>query len=219
MIDLQIAPFALPALPYADNALAPHLSAETLALHHAKHHKAYVDKLNELVRGTEFDDMSLDRIVVATAGKKAKAKRLIFNNAGQHWNHSFFWKCMAPPSSRDGVIPASLERRIAKDFGGVDRFKKEFVAQGVGHFGSGWIWLIEDGDRLALTATHDADTPLAQGKNALLTCDVWEHAYYLDYQNRRSDFLTTFIDKLANWRFAAANLSASGDGASRSAAE
>ncbi len=219
MTHSQIAPFTLPDLPYAENALAPHLSAETLKFHHGKHHKAYVDKLNELVQGNEFVDSSLDQIVVATTGKKAKDKRLIFNNAGQHWNHSFFWKCMAPSASRDSALPAPLEQRILKDFGSVDKFKKEFVAQGVGQFGSGWIWLIEDGDRLALMATHDADNPLAQGKKALLTFDVWEHAYYLDYQNRRPDFLTTFVEQLANWRFAAANLSASGDDSARRAAE
>ncbi len=219
MTDMQTEPFTLPALPYAENALAPHLSAETLTFHHGKHHKAYVDKLNELVQGTEFADKSLKEIIQASAGKKEKDKKLIFNNAGQHWNHSFFWKCMAPSATRDNAMPAALEQRIAKDFGSVDKFKKDFVAQGVGQFGSGWIWLVEDGDRLALMATHDAENPLAQGKKTLLTCDVWEHAYYLDFQNRRPDFLATFIDKLADWRFAAANLSSAGDDATRHAAE
>lgn len=200
----QTPPFTLPMLPYDENALAPHYSAEQLKLHHGKHHKAYVDKLNELVARTSLKKKSLEDIIRATP--KAKAKKTIFNNAAQHWNHSFFWKSMAPAGSRDANIPADLEHRIAKDFGTVDAFKEEFVKAGVGQFGSGWVWLVEDGDKLSILATHDADNPLAQGKTALLACDVWEHAYYVDYQNKRPDFLKTFIDHLVDWRFVAANL-------------
>jgi Fe-Mn family superoxide dismutase len=200
----QTAPFTLPALPYDENALAPRYSAEQLKLHHGKHHKAYVDKLNELVGKTSLAKKSLEEIIRATA--KSKAKKTIFNNAAQHWNHSFFWKCMTPTRSRDANIPSALEHRIVKDFGSVDAFKEEFVKTGVGQFGSGWVWLIDEGDRLSLLATHDADNPIAQDKKPLLTCDVWEHAYYVDYQNKRPDFLKTFIDNLVDWSFVAANL-------------
>jgi len=204
MTSTKPAPFTLPELSYEESALAPYISAEQLKLHHDKHHKAYVDKLNDLVGGTALGKKSLEEIIKATA--KSKAKKTIFNNAAQHWNHSFFWKCMTPTRSRDASIPDALEHRIVRDFGSVDAFKEEFVKAGVGQFGSGWVWLIEDGDKLAILATHDADNPVAQGKLPLLTCDVWEHAYYVDYQNRRPDFLKTFIDHLVDWSFVAANL-------------
>lgn len=200
----QTAPFTLPALPFDESALAPHYSAEQLQLHHGKHHKAYVDKLNDLVAGSNLENKSLEDIIRATA--KSKGKRTIFNNAAQHWNHSFFWKCMAPTRSNESGIPPDVEHRVMRDFGSVDAFKEEFVKAGVGQFGSGWVWLIEDGDRLAIVTTHDADNPIAQGKTPLLTCDVWEHAYYVDYQNKRPDFLKAFIGQLANWDFVAENL-------------
>ena len=207
----QTAPFSLPQLPYDENALAPHYSTEQLQFHHGKHHKTYVDKLNELVAGSSLAKKSLEDIVRATA--KSKAKKTIFNNAAQHWNHSFFWKCMAPPTTRDSALPPALEHRIAKDFGSVDAFKDEFVKAGAGQFGSGWVWLVEDADKLAILATHDADNPVAQGKKPLLTCDVWEHAYYIDYRNKRPDFLKTFIDNLVDWSFVAANLEGRNDDA------
>lgn len=206
----QTAPFTLPPLPYDENALAPHYSAEQLKLHHGKHHKAYVDKLNDLVAETNLAKKSLEDIIRATAS--SKTKKTIFNNAAQHWNHSFFWKSMAPASARDANIPSDLEHRIAKDFGTVDAFKEEFVKAGVGQFGSGWVWLVDDGDKLSIITTHDADTPIAQGKTPLLTCDVWEHAYYVDYQNKRPDFLKTFIGQLVDWRFVAANSAERKDG-------
>jgi len=205
----QTAPFTLPALPYGEDALAPHYSVEQLKLHHGKHHKAYVDKLNDLVADNSLAKKSLEEIIQATA--KSKTKKTIFNNAAQHWNHSFFWKCMAASQSRHANIPSELEQRIAKDFGSVDTFKEEFVKAGVGQFGSGWVWLIDDGDKLSLMATHDADSPIAQGKKPLLTCDVWEHAYYVDYQNKRPVFLKTFIDNLVDWNFVAGNLAERAD--------
>lgn len=204
MSSIQTAPFQLPKLPYDENALAPHMSAGQLSLHHGKHHKAYVDKLNDLVADTPLAKKSLEDIIRATA--KAKAKRTIFNNAAQHWNHSFFWTCMASAKTRDTSIPPEIERRIARDFGSVGSFREEFVKQGVGQFGSGWVWLIADNDKLSIETTHDADTPIAHGKTPILTCDVWEHAYYVDYQNRRPDFLKAFIEYLVDWRTAAANL-------------
>lgn len=204
MDTVQQTSFNLPALPYAEDALEPHMSADTLSFHHGKHHRAYVDKFNGLIEGTDLADKSLDEIVKTTF--RDSERTAIFNNGAQHWNHSFFWRCMKPKGG--GAMPASLEKRIAKDFGDVDAFKKEFVERGVGQFGSGWVWLIEDGDRLSVVSTTDAENPLAMGKRALLTCDVWEHAYYLDYQNRRPDFLKAFVDHLADWDAAARRLEA-----------
>lgn len=205
MISTQTAPFQLPDLPYDAKALSPHMSVEQLNLHHGKHHKAYVDKLNDLVKDTPLAKKSLGEIIVTTAD--AKAKRTIFNNAAQHWNHSFFWKCMAPARSPDAEIPSALEHRIVRDFGSVTAFKEEFIKQGVGQFGSGWVWLIAENEKLSIMTTHDADTPIAHGKTPLLTCDVWEHAYYVDHQNKRPVFLKTFIDHLVDWSFVAENLS------------
>ena len=199
--------FKLPPLPYAHDALEPHMSAATLGEHHGAHHKAYVEKLNGLIEGTEFAVKSLEEIIAATSGKKSK--RPIFNNAAQHWNHSFFWRCLTPDGG--GRIPEPIERRIAKDFGTVDAFKKEFVDQGVGHFGSGWVWVIDEGNKFAITTTHDGDNPVAHGQKALLTCDLWEHAYYLDYKHERPKFLKAFIDQLANWQFALSQLSEAGE--------
>ena len=205
--------FKLPPLPYAENALEPHISAEQMEEHHGAHHKAYVDKLNSLVEGTDLAGKSLEQIIKRTFGKKGK--QTVFNNAAQHWNHSFFWHCMTPDGAER--IPEPLEKRIVNDFGTVDAFKKEFVEQGVEHFGSGWIWLIDDGQKLAITTTHDGENPLAHNQHALLACDLWEHAYYLDYKHERPKFLRAFIDHLADWQYALSLFSESREGSAKQA--
>jgi Fe-Mn family superoxide dismutase len=194
-------PFQLPPLPYALEALEPHVSARTMSFHHGKHHAAYVKKLNELVQGTPLAERSLEEIVRATSGDASR--RAIFNNAAQSWNHAFFWKCMRP---RGGGAPSG-ELRAAVDaaFGSVEAFKKEFAEAAVAQFGTGWAWLTSKDGRLAVRATEDAETPLTEGATPLLTLDVWEHAYYLDYQNRRPDFVEAFLDHLVDWEFASDN--------------
>lgn len=194
--------FELPPLPYAHDALQPYMSAQTLQFHHGKHHLAYVNKLNELVAGTELEGKSLDDVVKESFGKAER--QAIFNNAGQHWNHLLFWQWMTPGAS--AAMPGELEARIKSDFGGVDAFKKAFVDGGIGQFGSGWVWLVEDAGKLSVMKTPNGENPLAHGKHALLGCDVWEHSYYLDYQNRRPDYLTAFLDHLVNWESVAARL-------------
>jgi Fe-Mn family superoxide dismutase len=194
--------FELPPLPYAPNALEPHMSANTFSFHHAKHHNAYVTNLNNLVKDSPLAGKSLDEIVKATAGDAAKAG--IFNNAAQVWNHTFFWSSMKPGGG--GKPSGELAAKIDAAFGSFDKFKEEFKNAAVTQFGSGWAWLVEEGGQLKITKTGNADTPLAKGQKALLTVDVWEHAYYLDYQNRRPDFVQAFLDHLANWDFAAKNL-------------
>lgn len=195
--------FELPSLPYAPDALAPYMSAETLDFHHGKHHKAYVDKLNELTASGPFAGKSLEEVVVGSYGKPET--QVLFNNAGQHWNHNHFWKWMKP--SGGGSIPGEVERRIVSDFGSVEKFKEDFKAAGVGQFGSGWAWLVKGADgKLKIETTANADTPMAHGGTPLLVADVWEHAYYLDFQNRRPDHIQAWLDKLANWSFAEANL-------------
>jgi Fe-Mn family superoxide dismutase len=187
--------FKLPELRYAYDGLLPHMSRRTLELHHGKHHQAYVTKLNELVAGTPFARMALEDIVRETHA--SPGKRAIFNNAGQHYNHSKFWLCMTPGG---GAVPATLERRLADRFGSVAAFKAEFVARGTAQFGSGWVWLVERaGGELEIMTTSNADSPLTSGERPLLVCDVWEHAYYVDHQNRRSDFLNVFLDHLVDW--------------------
>jgi len=194
--------FELPPLPYAANALEPHMSANTFSFHHAKHHNAYVTNLNNLVKDSPLAGKSLEEIVKATAGDASKAG--IFNNAAQVWNHTFFWSSMKPGGG--GKPSGELAAKIDAAFGSFDKFKEEFKNAAVTQFGSGWAWLIEEGGQLKITKTGNADTPLAKGQKALLTVDVWEHAYYLDYQNRRPDFVQAFLDHLANWDFAAKNL-------------
>ncbi len=192
--------FTLPALPFAEGALAPHMSAETLSLHHGKHHRAYVEKLNELIAGTAYEPQSLEQIILATRSAERPGDREIFNNAAQHWNHAFFWQSLAPDGG--GKTLPGLATAIDRSFGGLDGFKKKFQEEAVGHFGSGWVWLVHaDGD-LEIISTHDANTPLAEGKTPLLCCDLWEHAYYLDHQNRRAEFIESFLENLANWQFA-----------------
>jgi Fe-Mn family superoxide dismutase len=191
--------FAQPPLPYAEDALAPVISARTIAFHYGKHHKTYVDTLNKLVAGTEFAGQPLEAVVKATAGNADQAQ--IFNNAAQAWNHAFYWHCLTP--SGGGQPEGALGERIGSAFGSFDKFKKEFAEAAVTQFGSGWAWLVDDGGKLKVMKTSDADTPFIKGPTPLLTVDVWEHAYYLDYQNRRVDHVNAVIDKLLNWRFAA----------------
>jgi Fe-Mn family superoxide dismutase len=194
--------FALPALPYAQGALEPCVSAKTMGFHYGKHHQAYVDNLNKLAAAAKMGDLPLEEIIRQTAGKTQQAG--LFNNAAQVWNHTFFWKSMKP---NDGGEPAGrLAERIATAFGSFDTFKTAFIEAAVAQFGSGWVWLVQEGDTLKIVKTSNADTPLTHGQTALLTCDVWEHAYYLDYQNRRKDFVQAFLDHLANWEFAASQL-------------
>ena len=195
-------PILLPALPYGESALQPVISANTLGFHYGKHHKTYVDTLNKLIVGTEFGDMPLEKIVRATAGQSDHTA--IFDNAAQAWNHNFYWKSMKP--SGGGEPPAPLKRLMEASFGSVDACKKELSTAAVGEFGSGWAWLVQDGAKLKIVKTGNANTPLTQGPRPLLTVDVWEHAYYLDYQNRRVDYVNALLDKLANWEFAAENL-------------
>jgi Fe-Mn family superoxide dismutase len=197
------APFTLQPLPYAEGALAPIISAETLKFHHGKHHAAYVKKLNELLaEDASLAQKSLETIVKATAGKKEKAA--LFNNAAQVWNHDFFWQSLTPnaaaPSGR-------LERMLKENFGDLDNFKTKFAEAAVAQFGSGWVWLCLDGGKLVIHKTGNAETPLTEPRlTPLLTLDVWEHAYYLDYQNRRPDYAKAVIDKLLNWDFAERNI-------------
>jgi Fe-Mn family superoxide dismutase len=194
--------FTLPPLPYPEDALAPVVSANTLSFHHGKHHKAYVDNLNNLIKGTEFEGKTLEAIVQATAGKSDKMP--IFNNAAQVWNHTFFWNCMRKGGG--GTPSGRIAQLLDSSFGGYDAFKKEFAQTCVTQFGSGWGWLVAEGGALKLVKTPNAENPMTKGQTPLLTIDVWEHAYYLDYQNRRPDFVNAVIDKLLNWNFAEENL-------------
>jgi Fe-Mn family superoxide dismutase len=194
--------FELPPLPYAANALEPHMSANTFSFHHAKHHNAYVTNLNNLIKDTDLASKGLEEIIKAVAGDASKAG--VFNNAAQVWNHTFFWSSMKPGGG--GKPAGDLLARIETDFGSFDKFKEDFKNAAVTQFGSGWAWLVEEKGALKIVKTGNADTPLAHGQKALLTVDVWEHAYYLDFQNRRPDYVQTFLDHLANWDFATANL-------------
>ncbi|MCS6958468.1 MAG: superoxide dismutase [Pseudanabaenaceae cyanobacterium SKYGB_i_bin29] len=194
--------FELPKLPYEQNALEPHISANTLSFHHGKHHQGYVNNLNNLIKGTDLEDKSLEEIIKATAGDASKVA--IFNNAAQVWNHTFYWYCMKPNGG--GQPTGALADKITADFGSFEAFKEQFKAAGVGQFGSGWAWLVLEDGKLKVTKTLNAENPLHQNQIPLLTMDVWEHAYYLDYQNRRPDYAQTFLDHLINWDFVAENL-------------
>ena len=193
----------LPDLPYAKDGLAPYISANTLEFHHGKHHRAYVDNTNKLIAGTELANESLETIVKKSVGDAAKGG--LFNNAAQVWNHSFYWQCMKPKGG--GKPIGKVADRINEAWGSFDKFADELKNAGATQFGSGWAWLVVDGGKLKVIKTANADTPIAHGVKPLLTVDVWEHAYYLDYQNRRPDYLATFIEKLINWDFVEANLS------------
>jgi Fe-Mn family superoxide dismutase len=197
-------PFALPPLPYAENALDPVISANTIGFHYGKHHKAYVDNLNKAVAGTALADLSLEKIVASTYGVADKVG--IYNNAAQNWNHSFYWKSLRAQGG--GEPPAALRHKIEESFGSIDALRKEWLAAATSQFGSGWAWLVVDNGKLAVTKTGNADSPQTRGQKPLLTIDVWEHAYYLDYQNRRADYVNAVLDKLINWGFAADNLAA-----------
>jgi Fe-Mn family superoxide dismutase len=188
----------LPDLPYAKDALAPVISANTIEFHYGKHHRAYVDNANKLIAGTQFEKESLEAIINKTAGDAAKVG--IFNNAAQIWNHSFYWQCLKP---RGGGAPTgAIAAKINAAWGSYDKFVEELKTAGTTQFGSGWAWLVLDNGQLKIVKTANADTPIAHGLKPLLTLDVWEHAYYLDYQNRRPDYLAAVIDKLINWDFA-----------------
>ena len=193
----------LPPLPYPEDALAPAMSAETLRFHHGKHHRNYVDTLARLIAGTPYADMDLEAIIRHTAASGDTADRKIFNNAAQHWNHSFQWKSLSPDGGGQPTGP--LAEAIERDLGGFNQFEARFREEAAGHFGSGWAWLVLAPGRVDVMTTHDAGTPIAHDKVALLCCDLWEHAYYLDYQNRRADFIGAFLARLANWRFAEEN--------------
>jgi Fe-Mn family superoxide dismutase len=195
-------PHVLPTLPYSDNSLEPVISAKTISFHYGKHHKGYVDNLNKLIAGTEFDDMPLEKIITETAGKADKTA--IFNNAAQAWNHTFYWHSLKLKGG--GEPPAVLKKKIDASFSTVDACKKELATAAMAQFGSGWVWLVLDGDKLKVVKTGNADLPLTKGMKPLLTIDVWEHAYYLDYQNRRADYVSAVLDKLINWDFATENL-------------
>ncbi len=194
--------YILAPLPYANNALEPVISANTLSFHYGKHHKTYVDNLNNLVANTDLAGQSLEQIIKATAGQADKAA--IFNNAAQVWNHMFYWHSLKPNGG--GEPSAALKQKIEASFGSLDACKKEFAQAAMTQFGSGWAWLVLDGDKIAVAKTGNADSPLTKNIRPLLTIDVWEHAYYLDYQNRRADYVNTILDKLINWDFAVANL-------------
>jgi superoxide dismutase, Fe-Mn family len=196
------ASITLPPLPYADNALDPVISAHTLSFHYGKHHKAYVDNLNKLIAGTPLEGQPLEAIIKESAGKADKAG--VFNNSAQVWNHTFYWNSLKPNGG--GAPPAALAKLIERDFGSLDALKKELATAATTQFGSGWAWLASDGGKLVVTKTSNAELPMTKGQKALLTIDVWEHAYYLDYQNRRPDYATAVIEKLLNWQFAADNL-------------
>jgi Fe-Mn family superoxide dismutase len=187
----------LPDLPYAKDALAPVISANTIEFHYGKHHRAYVDNLNKLIAGTPFEKESLEAIIQKTAGDATKAG--IFNNAAQIWNHSFYWQCLKPGGG--GAPAGAIAAKINAAWGSYDKCVEELKTAGTTQFGSGWAWLVLDNGQLKTVKTANADTPIAHGLKPLLTLDVWEHAYYLDYQNRRPDYLAAVIDKLINWDF------------------
>tara|TARA_Y100001958_G_scaffold125759_1_gene93308 strand:+ start:259 stop:852 length:594 start_codon:yes stop_codon:yes gene_type:complete len=194
--------FELPSLPYANDALAPYMSAETLDFHHGKHHQTYVTNLNNLLKDNELQGASLEDIVVKSSKDTSMAG--IFNNAGQHWNHILFWQCMKPNGG--GSIPSELEARLNSDFGSVDQFKEAFIQAGTTQFGSGWAWLAIDNGKLVVTKSANASNPLVDGMKPILGCDVWEHSYYIDYRNKRPDYLKAFLDSLVNWEFVASQL-------------
>ena len=198
-------PFSLPPLPYPENALAPVISSTTIGFHYGKHHRAYVDNLNKAVQGSELANKSLEDIVKITAADPNRVGT--FNNAVQDWNHTFYWNSMRPNGG--GMPSGAIADRIKDSFGDYAKFRDEFANAAVTQFGSGWAWLVQDQEnKLKVLKTANADTPMARGMNCLLTCDVWEHAYYLDYQNRRPDYVNAWLDKLVNWEFASQRLAA-----------
>jgi len=191
--------FELLPLPYDAEALAPAISAETLGFHHGKHHKAYIDKTNAAIEGTDLADADLETVIVKARG----SNQGLFNNAAQSWNHGFYWHSLTPNATQPN---GDLAAKIDEAFGSADELNKQLAERGAGHFASGWVWLAEKGGKLSIEETHDGDTLADSGSNPLLTIDVWEHAYYLDYQNKRPDYLKAVLDKVLNWDFAAENL-------------
>ena len=189
--------FELPKLDYKNDALSPIMSQETLELHHGKHHQTYITNLNNFIKDTEMKDMSLDEIILKSYNEKSMVG--IFNNASQHWNHNLFWKCMKP--SGGGKIPPKLEKRLISDFGSVEKFKIDFKQAGITQFGSGWCWLSISNDKLMVTKTANAINPLVSNMVPILGCDVWEHSYYIDYRNKRPEYLDKFINNLVNWDY------------------
>jgi len=187
-------PLSLPDLPYSHDALTPHMSRETLEFHHDKHHLAYVTNANGLIKGTEWEDKSLEEIVKGSHSKNPA----LFNNAAQHYNHTHFWKWMKPGGGGD-KLPSELAKRFEKDLGGIAKAKKDFIDAGVGQFGSGWCWIAVKDGKLVISKTANGENPLVQGGKPILGCDVWEHSYYIDYRNRRADYLKVFWDDLVNW--------------------
>jgi superoxide dismutase, Fe-Mn family len=194
-ISRAAAPFKQPPLPFGEEALAPAISARTVGLHYGKHHAGYYKTLNDIAPGTPYADMALEDVVKASRGKEADKK--VFNNAGQAWNHEFYWDQFKPGGAK--APSAALLEAIEKDLGGLEKFKTDFVAAAGGVFGSGWAWLVEDGGKLSLMRTPGGDSPFAQGKKTLLGVDVWEHAYYLDYENRRAEHVKAVLDNIVNW--------------------
>jgi Fe-Mn family superoxide dismutase len=207
--------FKLAPLPFAEDALEPAISRRTIEFHYHKHHKTYVDTLNKLVEGTQFADMPLEHVVRSAAGARDKATQKIFDNAAQVWNHDFYWRSLGPePVKPDGTLMKTIER----DFKSIAELTKQLAEAGTGQFCSGWAWLVSKNGKLSIEKTANADNPMAHGTNCLLAIDVWEHAYYLDYQNERAKYLETVLGKLINWDFAAENLAKEGH-AIRAAAE
>lgn len=192
----------LPELPFSKNSLEPYISERTLDFHYGKHHNAYVVNCNKMIEGTELQDESLENIIKKSGGDNSRAG--IFNNAAQVWNHSFYWNCIKPAGG--GIPKGKIAEKINADFGSFEKFTEDFKNAAATQFGSGWAWLVLKDNKLQIMKTGNADTPIAHGINALLTIDVWEHAYYLDYQNRRPDYIATFIEKLINWDFVNSNL-------------
>ena len=188
--------FELPKLDYSNSALSPIMSEQTLDLHHGKHHQTYITNLNNFIKSSDYENLSLEEIIKKSS-KESKAG--IFNNASQHWNHNLFWQCMKPNGG--GNMPPKLEKKIVSDFGNIDNFKKDFKQAGITQFGSGWCWLSINNGKLVVTKTANAANPLIDGMKPILGCDVWEHSYYIDYRNRRPEYLDKFLDNLVNWEF------------------
>ncbi len=190
-------PYKLPTLDYKNDALSPIMSQETLELHHGKHHQTYITNLNNFIKDTEMENMSLDKIILKSSEDKSLVG--IFNNASQHWNHNLFWKCMKPKGG--GKIPPKLEKRLISDFGSIEQFKNDFKQAGITQFGSGWCWLSISNGKLTVTKTANAINPLVSNMVPILGCDVWEHSYYIDFRNRRPEYLDKFIENLVNWEY------------------
>ena len=191
----------IPKLPYAMDALEPHISTETMEFHYDKHHRGYVDKLNKLIEGTRFEDLPLEQIIISA---REQAEIDILNNAAQAWNHAFFWQCLSPKGQSEPV--GRIRDLIEDEFGGIDKFKEDFRAAATSQFGSGWTWLVLDSGKLRIMSTTNADSPIGTDMTPLLTLDVWEHAYYLDYRNERARYVDAFLDRLIDWKFALDNV-------------